>query len=84
MSFTERADKIFGGLAELKFQVVFFGKDAAYLECVKPVKLDGDEMVFRAGGNVLTISGENLAVKELSDRCIAIVGKITKYTAEEL
>ena len=84
MSFIGQAAKVFDGVAEFKFQVVLFGRDAIYIEGAKPVKVDGDEMIFRSRGSVLTVSGSGLTVKELSDDCVSIVGKIDGIAVKDL
>lgn len=85
MSFIgQTADSILGRAAELKFQVVVFGRDAVYFEGVKPLKLDGDEMIFRARSCVITLVGEGLTVKELADDCVSVLGKINGFTVNDL
>ncbi len=84
MSFIGQAAKVFEGTAEFKFQVVLFGCDAIYVEGAKPIKVDGDEMVFRSYGTVLTVTGSGLTVKELSDDCVSVVGKISGFSVKDL
>ena len=84
MSFIGQAAKVFENTAEFKFQVVMFGRDALYVEGAKPIKVDGDEMIFRSNRTMLTVSGEGLSVKELSDDCVSIVGKINGVAVKDL
>ncbi len=85
MSFIgQTADHILGKTAELKFQIVMFGRDALYLEGVKPLKLDGDEMIFRARACMITLSGESMTVKELADDCVSVLGKINGIAVKDL
>lgn len=84
MSFIDRSSKVFGGLAELKFQAVIFGRDAVYLECVKPMRLDAAEMIFRAQNCVITLTGANLVVKDMSDKCVCITGRVDNLAVTDL
>lgn len=84
MSFIEQAAKIFSDTPEYKFQAVIFGRDAFYIEGARPIKIDPDEIIFKAPSVVITVTGEALAVKELTDDCAAIVGKINSYVVTDL
>ena len=84
MSFVNKCSKALGGLHELKFQAVLFGRDAVYLECVKPQKLDADEMIFRASGCLITLSGSGLCVIDMSDKCVGISGKVNNISVSDL
>lgn len=84
MSFIDQAARVFGNVAELKFQAVLFGRDALYLEGAKPIKIDGEEMIFKARSSVICVIGENLAVKDLVDDCVSITGKINGFTVNDL
>ncbi len=83
MSFIGQAASVFGNLAEIKFQIVMFGRDGIYLEGVRPLKIDADEMIFRARDCVVTVSGEKLDVKELTSDCISVVGRIDGVRVSE-
>ena len=84
MSFIEQTAKIFSGTAEFKFQAVFFGRDAFYIEGARPIKIAENEMIFKAPKSVLTVTGERLSVRELTDDCVSVVGKISSYTVTDL
>ena len=84
MSFIEQAAKIFSGTPEYKFQVVIFGRDAFYIEGARPIKIDENEMIFRIPTGLISLVGEHMTVKELSDDTAAIVGKINSYTVTDL
>lgn len=84
MSFISQAAKIFGNTAEFKFQAVLFGRNAFYIEGAKPIKLEGDEMIFRTDKALVTLSGANLSVKDMTDDCISIVGTINSFTVTDL
>lgn len=84
MSFIEQTSKLFSGTAECKFQVMLFGRDALYLEGTKPVKIDKTEMIFKVKGSLITVSGEELAVKDIVEDCIAIVGRISGIAVVDL
>lgn len=84
MSFIEQTAKIFSDTAEFKFQAVIFGRDAFYIEGARPIKIDESEMIFKAPRAVITVAGERMAVKELTDDCAAIVGKIISYSVSDL
>ncbi len=84
MSFIDQAAGLFANLAEIKFQAVMFGRNAVYLEGAKPVKLDGDEMIFGARDSVITIVGSKLTVKEMTGDCVSVVGEIKGFTVTEL
>ena len=83
MSFIEQTAKIFESTAEFKFQAVLFGRDAFYVEGARPIRISDDEMIFRVGGSLITVSGEALAVKELDADCAAIVGRISGFTVKD-
>ncbi|MDE5593316.1 MAG: hypothetical protein K2I75_05220 [Clostridiales bacterium] len=84
MSFIEQAAKIFSNVPEYKFQAVIFGRDAFYIEGARPIKIDEKEMIFKIPSGLITVSGERLTVKELSDDCVAIVGRVCSYTVTDL
>lgn len=84
MSFIGQAASVFGNLAEIKFQIVMFGRDGIYLEGVRPLKIDAEEMIFRARDCVVTVSGKELDVKDLTDDCVSIVGKVGGVQVSEL
>ena len=84
MSFVNKCSKTLDGLHELKFQVVLFGRDAVYLECVKPLKLDADEMIFRASGGMITLTGSGLSVMDMSDKCVSISGRVDNIAVSDL
>lgn len=84
MSFIEQTAKVFGNIAEFKFQAIMFGRDALYLEGAKPVKLDNVEMIFKTSGGLITVSGERLTVKDIIGDCVAVVGKINGFTVNDL
>ena len=84
MSFIRQAAKIFGGTAEFEFQVVLFGRKAIYIEGARPIKVDGNEMIFRYRKNVLTVSGSEMSVKELSNDCVSVVGHIDGFSVKDL
>lgn len=84
MSFIGQAASVFGNFAEFKFQIVMFGRDGIYLEGVRPLKLDTDEMIFKARDCIVTIGGESLDVKDLAEDCISVVGKVNGVTVSEL
>ena len=84
MSFIDQTAKIFGNLPEFKFQAMLFGRDALYLEGVRPIKLESEEMVFKVNGALLTVVGRFLTIKELSGDCAAIVGDIKSVSVGEL
>ena len=84
MSFIGQAAKVFGDTAEFKFQVVLFGRNAIYIEGAKPIKVDGGEMIFRSRKTILTVTGSGMSVKELSDDCVSIVGKIDGFAVKDL
>lgn len=84
MSFIDQAAKLFGGTAEFKFQAALFGRNALYLEGAKPVKLDGDEMIFRVHKALIRLSGSDLCVKDISGDCVAVTGKIASFSVEDL
>lgn len=84
MSFLGQAAKIFGNAAEFKFQVVLFGRDAVYIEGAKPVKISEDEMIFRIPQGLITLVGETLKVKELTDDCVSVTGRIADLAVKDL
>ena len=84
MSFIDQAAKVFGTLAEFKFQAVMFGRDAFYIEGARPVKIDTREMLFRAVGALIRVKGENMTVKELSSDCASVTGAIASFEVEDL
>lgn len=84
MSFIDQAARMFDNLAEIKFQAVTFGRNAVYLEGAKPVKLDGDEMIFGARDSIITIVGSKLTVKEMTGDCISVVGDINSFTVAKI
>ncbi len=84
MSFIEQTAKIFQNTAELKFQLIMFGRDALYVEGAKTVKLDSDEMIFKAYSALITVTGNDLEVKELSGDCIAVIGHVENIAVKEL
>ncbi|MCM1367237.1 MAG: hypothetical protein NC184_00250 [Roseburia sp.] len=84
MSFIDQAAELFGNIAELKFQAVLFGRGALYLEGAKPLKIDGAEMIFRARGCVITVSGSELSVKDLTDDCVSVIGVIDGISVKDL
>lgn len=84
MSFIEQAAKIFSNTPEFKFQAVIFGRDAFYIEGARPIKIDQNEMIFKIPSGLITIVGEKLSVKELSDDCAAVVGRVNSYTVTDL
>lgn len=84
MSFLEQTAKIFGNAAEFKFQVVLFGRDAVYIEGAKPVKIGDDEMIFRIPQGLISLVGEQLKVKELTEDCVSITGRITDLAVKDL
>lgn len=84
MSFIEHAAKVFGNIAEFKFQATLFGRDALYIEGAKPIKIDGAEMIFKAATCVITVSGEGLTVKDMVDDCVSLVGKINGFAVNDL
>ncbi len=84
MSFIEQTAKIFSGLAEIKFQAALFGRDAFYIEGARPIRIDTEEMIFKAPGAVITVTGADLTVKELDDDCIAVVGRLKGFTVNDL
>lgn len=84
MSFIEQAAKIFSQIPEFKFQAVIFGRDAFYIEGARPIKIDASEMIFKIPSGLITLSGENLTVKELSGDCAAVVGKVCSYAVTDL
>lgn len=84
MSFIEQAAKIFSGIPEYKFHVVIFGRDAFYIEGARPIKIDEKEMIFKIPTGIISLVGEHMTVKELSDAAAAIVGRIDSYTVTDL
>lgn len=84
MSFIDAAAKTFGKLAEFKFQAVLFGRDALYIEGGKPIKIDGAEMIFKACGSVITVSGEGLEIVDMADDCVSLVGKVNGFSVSDL
>lgn len=84
MSFVEQAAKIFGEISEFKFHVCLFGRDAFYIEGARPIKIDGDEMIFKAANALITLCGQNLGVKELSCDSAAVIGRVTSFSVREL
>lgn len=84
MSFIEQAAKIFDGMAEFKFQVVMFGRDAFYIEGARPIKIDENEMIFRIPSAMLIVAGERMIVKELADDCASVVGKIDSFAVKDI
>lgn len=84
MSFIEQAAKIFSNKAEFKFHAVMFGRDAFYIEGARPIKLDGAEMIFKAPSALISLCGENLTVKELSEDCVSVVGRVDGFTVKDL
>ena len=84
MSFIDQAARLFDNLAEIKFQAVVFGRNAVYLEGVKPVKIDGAEMLFCTRDSKVTIVGDKLTVKEMTGDCVSVVGAIKSFTVSEL
>ena len=84
MSFIEQAAKIFSHTPEYKFQVVLFGRDAFYIEGARPIKIDEKEMIFKIPKGLISLVGEGMTVKELSDDTAAIVGRIDSYTVTDL
>ena len=84
MSFINQTAKIFQNTAEFKYQAVLFGRDAFYIEGAKPIKLDGDGMVFRVPGALITLTGKDLSVKDMTADCVSVVGKIDSFTVTDL
>lgn len=84
MSFIEQAAKIFSLAPEFKFQAVIFGRDAFYIEGARPIKIDEKEMIFKIPTGLITVIGERMSVKELTDDCAAIVGRIDAYTVKDI
>ena len=84
MSFLGQAAKIFGNTAEFNFQVVLFGRDAVYLEGAKPVKIDESEMIFRIPQGLLSLVGDGLKIKELTDDCVSVTGRISDLAVKDL
>lgn len=84
MSFIDQAAKVFGNIAEMKFQAVMFGRGALYLEGARPIKIDGTEMIFKARGSLITVSGADLSVKDLTDDCASVVGRIDGFSVKDL
>ncbi len=84
MSFIDQTAKIFANAQEIKFRAVMFGRDGIYVEGAKPVRLDPSEMIFRTPRFCLTVTGENLTVKELTGDCTAIVGKLSGFSVSDL
>ena len=84
MSFIDQAARLFDNLAEIKFQAVAFGRNAVYLEGVKPIKLDGEEMIFCTRDSSIKIVGNKLTVKEMTGDCVSVVGAIKSFTVSEL
>lgn len=84
MSFIEQAAKIFSGTAEFKFHAVLFGRDAFYIEGARPVKIDGDEMIFKTPRELITVTGEDMKIKDLESDCAAITGRIDGIAVKTL
>ncbi len=84
MSFIEQTARIFGNIAEFKFHAILFGRDAFYIESARPVKIDETEMIFKAANAVISVSGENLTVKELAGDCMAVTGKLFGFKVDDL
>lgn len=84
MSFISQAAKIFGNTAEFKFQAVMFGRNAFYIEGAKPIKLDGDEMIFRTDKAIVTLTGKDMSVKDMADDCTSVVGIINSFAVTDL
>lgn len=71
-------------VAELKFQAVIFGRDAIYLEGVRPVKIDNTEMIFKSGCSVITVAGEKLGIKELDGDTVSVTGRVSDFSVRDL
>lgn len=84
MSFIEQAAKIFSGTAEFKFHAVMFGRDAFYIEGARPIKIDENEMIFRAAGELITLTGDGMKIKDLSSDCASITGRIDGFSVKSL
>lgn len=84
MSFIEQTAKIFSNTAEFKFQVAMFGRDAFYIEGARPIKIDESELIFKTQKELITVTGERLAVRELTSDCMSVVGMINAFTVTEL
>ncbi|MDE7463454.1 MAG: hypothetical protein K2M48_00350 [Clostridiales bacterium] len=61
-----------------------FGRDGIYVEGAKPIRLDPCEMIFRTPRCILTVTGADMTVKDLTGDCTAIVGKIDGFSVKDL
>ncbi len=84
MSFIGQAAKVFGNAVEFKYQVVLFGRNAFYIEGAKPIKLSGDEMIFRADKSLITLVGADLTVKDMTGDCVSVVGKVDSFSVTDI
>ena len=50
----------------------------------KPVKIGDDEMIFRIPQGLISLVGEQLKVKELTEDCVSITGRITDLAVKDL
>ena len=62
------------------YQIVMVGNSLLYLEgSLSLMTLSHENIVVKVKDAVVVISGENLSVKDLSDKTITVVGKIKSW-----
>lgn len=67
------------------YQIINYNGEALYAEGFKRIlNIDASEVVLGLKTKRITVSGENLSLKELENNTVIICGKIVSCVAEEL